>query len=91
MDLIKKITAPNSGVFTGEGTNTYLIGKEDLTLVDPGPNIKEHIDKIIQVAQGKIQRILVTHTHTDHSPAALPISKVLKVPMYGRLVDGESS
>ena len=91
MDLIKKITAPNSGVFTGEGTNTYLIGKEDLTLVDPGPNIKEHIDKIIQIAQGKIQRILVTHTHTDHSPAALPISKVLKVPMYGRLVDGESS
>ena len=91
MDLIKKITAPNSGVFTGEGTNTYLIGKEDLTLVDPGPNIKEHIDKIIQVAQGKIQRILVTHTHTDHSTAALPISKVLKVPMYGRLVDGESS
>lgn len=91
MDLIKKITAPNSGVFTGEGTNTYLIGKEDLTLVDPGPNIKEHIDKIIKVAQGKIQRILVTHTHTDHSPAALPISKVLKVPMYGRLVDGESS
>ena len=49
MDLIKKITSPNSGVFTGEGTNTYLIGKEDLTLVDPGPNIKEHIDKIIQV------------------------------------------
>jgi flavorubredoxin len=35
-DLIKKITAPNGGVFTGQGTNSYLIGKEDITLIDPG-------------------------------------------------------
>ena len=91
MELVKKITAPNPGVFTGGGTNTYLVGIEDLTLIDPGPNIKEHIDEIIRVGENKIKRILVTHTHTDHSPAALPISKVLKVPMYGRLVDGESS
>ena len=91
MELVKKIIAPNPGVFTGGGTNTYLVGREDLTLIDPGPNIKEHIDEIIRVGENKIKRILVTHTHTDHSPAALPISKVLKVPMYGRLVDGESS
>ena len=91
MELVKKITAPNPGVFTGGGTNTYLVGREDLTLIDPGPNIKEHIDEIIRVGENKIKRILVTHTHTDHSPAALPISKVLNVPMYGRLIDGESS
>jgi len=91
MELVKKITAPNPGVFTGGGTNTYLVGIEDLTLIDPGPNIKEHIDEIIRVGENKIKRILVTHTHTDHSPAALPISKVLNVPMYGRLIDGESS
>lgn len=91
MELVKKITAPNPGVFTGGGTNTYLVGREDLTLIDPGPNIKEHIDEIIRVGDNKIKRILVTHTHTDHSPAALPISKVLDVPMYGRLIDGESS
>ena len=91
MELVKKITAPNPGVFTGGGTNTYLVGREDLTLIDPGPNIKEHIDEIIRAGDNKIKRILVTHTHTDHSPAALPISKVLDVPMYGRLIDGESS
>ena len=91
MELVKKITAPNPGVFTGGGTNTYLVGIEDLTLIDPGPNIKEHIDEIIRVGENKIKRIIVTHTHTDHSPAALPISKVLNVPMYGRLIDGESS
>ena len=90
MELVTKITAPNPGIFTGGGTNTYLIGREDVTLVDPGPNISEHIDEIINTADGKIKRILVTHTHTDHSPAALPLSKLLDVPTYGRLVDGES-
>ena len=54
MELIKKITAPNPGVFTGGGTNTYLIGKEDLTLIDPGPNIEEHIDEIIRAGKNKI-------------------------------------
>tara|TARA_X000000368_G_scaffold14592_1_gene11650 strand:- start:457 stop:1257 length:801 start_codon:yes stop_codon:yes gene_type:complete len=88
--LITKITAPNGGVFTGQGTNTYLIGQEDITLVDPGPNIKEHIQAILKKGAGKIKRILVTHTHTDHSPAALPISKELDIPMFGRLVDRES-
>lgn len=88
--LLKKITANNGGIFTGKGTNTYLIGKEDITLIDPGPNIPEHIDKILSVGKNKIKRILVTHTHTDHSPAALPISKKLNIPMFGRLVDRES-
>ena len=44
--LIKKITAPNGGVFTGGGTNTYLVGKEDITVVDPGPYIQSHLDKL---------------------------------------------
>lgn len=88
--LIRKITANNGGVFTGNGTNTYLIGDEDITLIDPGPNNAEHIKKILLMGENKIKRILVTHTHTDHSPAALPISKELKIPMFGRLVDGES-
>ena len=89
-DLIKKITAPNGGVFTGQGTNTYLIGKDDITLIDPGPNISQHIETILDEGRDKIKRILVTHTHKDHSPAAIIISKELNVPMLGRLVDRES-
>ena len=88
--LIKKITANNGGVFTGNGTNTYLIGNDDITLIDPGPNDSDHIDKILALGGDKIKRILVTHTHTDHSPAALPISKKLNIPMFGRLVDRDS-
>ena len=90
MDSIKKITAPNGGIFTGKGTNTHLVGQDDITLIDPGPNIQEHVENILLEGDGKINRILVTHTHTDHSPAALPISKELNIPMYGRLVDGKS-
>ena len=90
VSLLKKITAPNGGVFTGKGTNTYLIGKDEITVVDPGPNIPEHIENIINLGNGRIKQILVTHTHTDHSPAALPLSKELEIPMYGRLVDGKS-
>ena len=88
--LIKKITANNGGVFTGNGTNTYLIGCDDITLIDPGPNDTDHIDKILALGGDKIKRILVTHTHIDHSPAALPISKKLNIPMFGRLVDRDS-
>ena len=58
-ELIQKITASNGGVFTGQGTNTYLIGKKDITLVDPGPNIPEHIEEILRAGSGKIKRILV--------------------------------
>ena len=91
MNLIKKITAPNPSVFTGKGTNTYLIGKDDISVIDPGPNIPKHIEEIIKLGNGNIKRIIVTHTHTDHSPAALPLSKKLNIPMYGKLVEGDSS
>ena len=45
---VEKITAPNGSVFTGAGTNTYLVGENDISIVDPGPNIKSHLDKIIK-------------------------------------------
>ena len=80
-DLIKKITAPNGGVFTGQGTNSYLIGKEDITLIDPGPNISEHIGTILEEGKGNIKRIIVTHTHncllyTSPSPRDATLSRM---------------
>ena len=81
--LIKKITAPNGGVFTGDGTNTYLIGHKDITVVDPGPNIASHLDAILKEGDNNIKRIIVTHTHKDHSPGARPLAKLLNVPVMG--------
>ncbi len=85
--FIQRIAASNSSVFTGPGTNTYLIGKNDLTLVDPGPKINEHIENLIKLGEGRIKRILVTHTHRDHSPAAKVLGEMLDVPLMGRLLD----
>ena len=69
-----------------DGTNTYLIGSDDITLIDPGPNDAEHIEKILSLGGDKIKRILVTHTHKDHSPAALPISKKLNIDLIKVIV-----
>ena len=90
-ELIQQVTAPNGSVFTGSGTNSYLIGRKDITLVDPGPKIDEHIEKLIKLGEGKIKRILVTHTHRDHSPAAKVIGEILNVPLMGRLVEKDDT
>ena len=68
---VRRITAPNPGVMTGPGTNSYLLGAGgDIAVIDPGPAIDAHIDTLIAAAGGRIRWILVTHTHPDHSPAA---------------------
>jgi glyoxylase-like metal-dependent hydrolase (beta-lactamase superfamily II)/8-oxo-dGTP pyrophosphatase MutT (NUDIX family) len=77
-----RLIAPNPGMMTGPGTNTYLIGEDELAVVDPGPAIDSHIEKILSM--GKIRWILCTHTHMDHSPAAAAIKKATGATIYGR-------
>ena len=90
-EFIKRVTASNGSIFTGPGTNSYLIGKDDLTLVDPGPKIDAHIEHLINLGEGRIKRILVTHTHRDHSPAAKVLGEILNVPLMGRLLEKDDS
>jgi len=71
--LVHRVVANNAGMMTGPGTNSYLIGNQQIAIIDPGPANPKHIDAIIEAAdslQGKIQWILCTHTHLDHSPGA---------------------
>ena len=85
--LVKRITAGNSSVFTGPGTNTYIVGnKEDLTVVDPGPAIKDHIEAIISSSLN-LNRIVVTHTHLDHSPGVSLLQDMVDIPAYGLLTE----
>ena len=67
---IRRVVAPNPSMMTGPGTNTYLFGRQEVAVLDPGPVIKDHLDNIQQVAGAEIRWIIVTHTHPDHSPAA---------------------
>jgi glyoxylase-like metal-dependent hydrolase (beta-lactamase superfamily II) len=68
---VRRIVAPNPGRMTGPGTNTYLIGTERLVILDPGPALASHVEAILVAVGGaRIEAIAVTHTHSDHSPAA---------------------
>lgn len=83
-DTIARITAPNKGAFTFHGTNTYLIGRDSVAIVDPGPIIDTHLDAIIKAVNGRpVTHIIVTHTHADHSPACKPLQDYFKSPTFG--------
>ncbi|MGQ0543942.1 MAG: MBL fold metallo-hydrolase [Betaproteobacteria bacterium] len=79
---VTRLTAPNPGMMTGPGTNTYLVGEGDLAVIDPGPDIASHIEKILSF--GRIRWILCTHTHMDHSPAAAALKAATGAPLLGR-------
>ena len=80
---VRRIIAPNPGVMTGPGTNTYLVGNDDIAVVDPGPDEPSHIDAILREGAGRIRWILVTHTHEDHSPAATPLARATGAELRG--------
>lgn len=71
--LVRRLTCPNPGVMTGPGTNTYLVGSEEVAVIDPGPDDAGHLDAIVAAAGDRIRWIVVTHTHPDHSPGAEPL------------------
>ncbi len=86
---IVRVTAPNAGPMTGPGTNSYLVhdvGSTEFTAVDPGPISAPHLHALLGAAQaqgGRITRILVTHTHGDHSPGAAALAQATGAPVFG--------
>ncbi|HSW07835.1 MBL fold metallo-hydrolase [Aquabacterium sp.] len=87
---VLRVTAPNGSMMTGPGTNSYFIGApggDDWTLLDPGPDIAAHVQALIAAAPGPVTRILVTHTHKDHSPAAAALQAALGARTFGRVAD----
>lgn len=82
-DRIQRIVAPNPGVMTGPGTNTYLIGGDDVAVLDPGPAEASHIDAILDAAGDRIRWIVCTHTHPDHSPAWQAIAEATGAQVLG--------
>jgi glyoxylase-like metal-dependent hydrolase (beta-lactamase superfamily II)/8-oxo-dGTP pyrophosphatase MutT (NUDIX family) len=81
---VTRLIAPNPGMMTGPGTNTYLVGDENArAVIDPGPAIESHLAKILE--SGNIKWILCTHTHLDHSPAAAAIKAATGAQVIGRI------
>lgn len=83
--LVRRITAPNPGPLTGPGTNTYILGKKNIIVLDPGPDDPVHLAAILAATGNSIDYIVVTHTHEDHSPGAKPLAEKTGALLVGRL------
>ena len=81
--LVRRVTAPNAGTMTGPGTNTYLLGTKAVAVIDPGPVIDKHLEKIVAEAGAPIKWIFTTHTHADHSPAAAVLAAATGATLIG--------
>jgi len=68
--MVRRILGPNPGAMTGPGTNTYLIGIDEVAVIDPGIDDAAHLDAILGCGGDRIRWILCTHTHPDHAPGA---------------------
>ena len=84
---VRRVTAPNPGMMTGPGTNTYLIGDPvgdgGLALIDPGPDLDDHRDVLLRIVGDKLRWILCTHTHRDHSPLARALKAATGAQVLG--------
>lgn len=88
---VMRLTAPNPGVMTGPGTNSYLVGDQSTgyIAIDPGPLDVDHLQRLHDAAGGDIRMVVCTHSHPDHSPGAKPLQALVEAggkprpPIYG--------
>ena len=73
--LVRRIVAPNPGMMTGPGTNTYLVGIDEVAVIDPGPADDGHLEAILGCGGDRIRWVLCTHTHLDHWPGAAALAE----------------
>jgi glyoxylase-like metal-dependent hydrolase (beta-lactamase superfamily II) len=81
---VRRIVACNPSPFTFRGTGTYVIGNGDVAVIDPGPDLAEHIDALLAgLKDERVTHILITHTHRDHSPAAAALKVATGATTWG--------
>ena len=82
--LVQRVLAPNPSPYTYTGTQTYLVGTEDIAVIDPGPDDPAHLEALQSaIGKRKVAAIMCTHTHRDHSPAAMPLAEATGAPIVG--------
>jgi len=82
--LVRRLLAPNPSPFTYTGTETYMVGKGEVAVIDPGPDLPDHVEAILAATEGeRVIAILCTHTHRDHSPAARALKAATGASIVG--------
>lgn len=82
---LRRLTCRNPGPFTFLGTNSFIVGRGEVAVVDPGPRDEAHLAALLRALDGeRVAAVLVTHTHADHSPGARPFAEAAGgAPVYG--------
>lgn len=82
--LVRRLLAPNPSPFTYSGTQTYIVGRGEVAVIDPGPDLPEHVETLLGALEGDaVAAIVCTHTHRDHSPASRPLQAATGAPIVG--------
>lgn len=82
--LVRRVVARNPSMFTLHGTGTYIIGRGKVAIIDPGPDLSEHVTALLQAVQNEtVTDILITHTHIDHSPATRAVKAATGAKTWG--------
>lgn len=82
--LLRRVVANNPGPFTFHGTCSYIVGEGEVAIVDPGPEDPAHVAALLAAVRGeRVAQIVVSHTHRDHSPAALALQQATGAPIVG--------
>ncbi|HKR24015.1 MAG TPA: MBL fold metallo-hydrolase [Allosphingosinicella sp.] len=81
---VRRLLAGNPSPFTYSGTQTYIVGTGAVAVIDPGPDLADHVAAILAATRGeRIEAICCTHTHRDHSPASRPLAAASGAPLIG--------
>ncbi|QLP98456.1 MAG: MBL fold metallo-hydrolase [Rhodoblastus sp.] len=82
--LVRRIVADNPSPFTFRGTNTYVVGRGAVAVIDPGPPDEAHVAALLDALKGeRVDTIVVTHSHRDHSPGARLLKQATGAPIVG--------
>ncbi len=84
---VTRVLAPNPSVYTLEGTNTWVVGRDPSIVIDPGPDLPEHLADVARQA-GRVGAVLVTHDHPDHAPGAVRFGEMVEAHVYAARLAG---
>jgi len=82
--MVRRLVAPNASAFTFNGTCSYIVGQGRVAIVDPGPDDDSHHAALLAAVAGeRVEAILVTHTHRDHSLGVEKLRAATDAPVIG--------